>query len=445
MNITLLGLGEVGFFLSQELIKNKHNLTIFEIDSIAFEKAKDSLDAKVLNNDGCLAKNLVQSNIEKCDLFLALSSDDTTNIIACSLARKLGAKKVICRIHQKTEQDKLYLNYQEHFNIDLFLDPEYLCAVKIAKQIYNFDFFTLNQALESISTELLKIHKNSHWCDKCIQELKISEKLKIAYLISDNEVKIPKEDTKLKENDIVAIIGTATDLNTLKSDSSFVYTYKNLNIVIYGATELSLNLIELLKKPFYKIRLIEKNEKLCQDFAVRFPEITVIQDDATSLTLLLEEQVSEVDVFISCTKDDENNIMSALQSIKLGAKKAEVLISSTNYELLVEDFRDKLDPEAIHSPRVYTFNAIKSYTQNKAYVELATLQDTQTKIIELEVNSHSYYLNKAIKDLKIPEESSILAIVKNFQHSVVQSDYLIQEKDKLIFIIKDFSLKKLKT
>ena len=60
----------------------------------------------------------------------------------------------------------------------------------------------------------------------------------------------------------------------------------------------------------------------------------VICGDGTSLRLLEEEQISEADYFVACTKDDEENILTCLQAAKLGADHVQLVVNKGDYEQL---------------------------------------------------------------------------------------------------------------
>ncbi|MCZ6671974.1 MAG: NAD-binding protein [Verrucomicrobia bacterium] len=48
--------------------------------------------------------------------------------------------------------------------------------------------------------------------------------------------------------------------------------------------------------------------------AERFPDITVIHGDATSLRVLEEERVGSADYFVAATNEDEDKVMTCIQT-----------------------------------------------------------------------------------------------------------------------------------
>ena len=94
---------------------------------------------RVLRESGSSALALQRAGIDHCDFFLALTSNDETNLVASSIARALGARTTFARVHDETYRDSSVIDYQEHFGIDLLFNPERLAAVEIAKHIRNPD------------------------------------------------------------------------------------------------------------------------------------------------------------------------------------------------------------------------------------------------------------------------------------------------------------------
>jgi len=99
MNIVILGGGNVGARLAKQLAKFQHQVTLFEKDSLTAQRLASELDATVLNADGTEKSNLLDAKISESDVFIAVTGDDKTNLFACQLAEKLGARKTMARVN----------------------------------------------------------------------------------------------------------------------------------------------------------------------------------------------------------------------------------------------------------------------------------------------------------------------------------------------------------
>ena len=118
MKIIIVGAGEVGSYLCSLLSEKAHHVTLIESLEDRAERLDEQLDVKVITGNGSSAEVLVKAGVDECDYFLAMTSDDKTNIVSSSLAKALGAKTTLARIHDQTYSDTSIVNYQLHFGID---------------------------------------------------------------------------------------------------------------------------------------------------------------------------------------------------------------------------------------------------------------------------------------------------------------------------------------
>ena len=99
MNILILGGGNVGEKLTKQLTNSKHQVTLIEKDSATARVLASELDSIVLNADGADRSCLADAKVNEADVFIAVTGDDKTNLFACQLAAKMGAKKILARVN----------------------------------------------------------------------------------------------------------------------------------------------------------------------------------------------------------------------------------------------------------------------------------------------------------------------------------------------------------
>lgn len=93
MKIIIAGAGEVGFHLSKLLSFESHEIILIDQDKDRLVYADSKLDIKTLERDATSILGLKEANVQNADLFIAVTSSETTNITACVISKKLGAKK----------------------------------------------------------------------------------------------------------------------------------------------------------------------------------------------------------------------------------------------------------------------------------------------------------------------------------------------------------------
>ena len=155
MNIIIIGAGEVGRHLAESLSTQLHNITLIEASQGRSDAINESLDASVLCGNGAAATTLAEANVGECDLFLALTSLDNTNLVSASIAKSLGAKKTVARVHASVEREEWLFDYRNHFGIDYLFSTERLAAVELVKFVRNPE----GLVVEDIARGRIELHQ----------------------------------------------------------------------------------------------------------------------------------------------------------------------------------------------------------------------------------------------------------------------------------------------
>ena len=380
----------------------------------------------------------------ECDAFLAMTSDDHTNVISCSLAKGLGAKNTIARIHDATFSDASILSYQAHFGIDLFVNPEAICAVELAKAIRNPSRVAVEDfAKGQIEVQKLSLAKGSKFINKQLSELNLGAELRISSIERADTLIVPNGETTLLENDKLTVFGHPETLFNNREKFDPKQKIDTTRVVLFGGSETAISLIRMLSNPRFKIRVIEKDPDNCERLADQFPHIAVIHGDATSLRLLEEEQVGSADYFVACTKDDEENILTCIQASKLGAKHVQLVINKGDYDKLLHTLKEDLNIEVVVSPRIAMTEYMRRNLATEPVNELAELPKKEGSIIEVLIAHDAPCVDKKIKDIALPKGTLIVALLHKFKAKMPAAEDTILSGDRLILIAKSEARKAL--
>lgn len=445
MNIIVIGAGEVGSYLCKILSERNHEVTIIESSETVAAAIEEAQNVKVLKGNGSSAQILAEADVGDSDFFLAMTRDDRSNLVACSVAKALGAETTIARVHDQTYTDNSYVNYQVHFGVDLMLNPEALCAIELAKEIRNPDRVAVENFARG-QIEVQKVHVTSlrsRLIGKPLKELKLHSEVRIGYVQRGDVLEVASADTVLKTGDWLTLFGTAEALFELKPQLDPESKIGSMRVVLFGGDETAVALTRLLNNSRFKVRILEKDGRLCRSLAERFPHVTVINGDATSLRLLEEEQVSSSDYFVACTKDDEDNVMTCLQASKLGARHVQLVINKPDYEDVLNSLKDALGVEAVFSPRIATVNEILRYLSTEPYIELGSLPGGTGKILEMAIPTDSPCHDKNICDLPLPEGSLIVALLHKYQAKVPSGTDKLLSGDRIVIIVQENRIREL--
>jgi K+ transport systems, NAD-binding component len=86
--IVIVGAGSVGFYLAKTLAEMGNDISIIDIDPEKVLRAKQELDALVIEGHGAQSNILKDAQVESADLFLAVTRIDEINIVASMKAKK---------------------------------------------------------------------------------------------------------------------------------------------------------------------------------------------------------------------------------------------------------------------------------------------------------------------------------------------------------------------
>jgi len=446
MRIVIVGAGEVGSHLSETLSLADHDVTVIERDQQLAQTLHEQLDVRVINENGSSARALNKAGVSKCDFFLAMTSSDETNLVSSSLAKALGAKNTFARVHDATFRDNSVINHQGHFGIDHLVNPEALAAVELAKRIRNPGRVAVEDfGRGQIEVLSLEIQQGAKIVDVPLKELKLPGNLRIGLISRASETSVAHADSVLQEGDRVTLFGHPDSIFEAKPlfrpDSKLS---KKISVTLLSGSEIAISLIRLLSNPRFKIRVIEKDLKICRDLAEQLPNVTFVHGEGTSLRVLEEEEIGSADFFIACSKDDEDNIMTCLQAFKLGAQHTMLAINRADYIEVLDKLSWTLGLELAVSPRVATANEVLRYIGKKSFIELeGKAKSDNSCIIELDINSKSAVAGKRIRDVNWPGKCVIVGQESGYEPRTPTGDDIIQAGDSIIAIISKTNLKEL--
>jgi trk system potassium uptake protein TrkA len=115
------GGGKVGLRLARQ-IQLDVRLKVIEANRPRCEYLATQLhdDVMVLHGDSTDEELMAHENVQDMDLFIALTSDDEDNILACLLAKRMGARRVIALINRRA-----YADLVQGTTIDIAISPSH--------------------------------------------------------------------------------------------------------------------------------------------------------------------------------------------------------------------------------------------------------------------------------------------------------------------------------
>jgi len=433
MKIIIAGAGEVGFHLAKLLSYESQEITLIDIDKENLAYAGDHLDIRIIKGDVTSIKILKEARIDTAELFIAVTSSETTNITACVLAKQLGAKRTVARIsNDEFIEQKDEVGFTK-FGIDELISPENLAASEIELLLNQYGFNDTYEFEEGALTMLsLRLSRTANFVGKSVKEAaEVFPELHFVPIaiqrFGTQYTIIPRGDTIFKEGDKVVFITSKGGDEELFELSGKVKT-EIKNVMILGGSNIGFKTARDLCQSKFKVKLIENNKDLAFECADQLPSALVINGDGRNVELLEEESIEDMDAFISVTGNSETNIMSCLMAKSKGVRKTIALVENMDYYQLSQS----IGIDTLINKKLLAANNIFRYVRRGEVVAMTKLNNMNAELLEFGVNSNSKITQKKIKDLDFPRSAIIGGVIRDDVGLIPLGDFKIEVGDKVV-------------
>ncbi|WP_242091792.1 Trk system potassium transporter TrkA [Aestuariivivens sediminicola] len=446
MKIIIAGAGEVGFHLAKLLSYESQEITLIDPNKHNLVYAETHLDIKVLNGDATSIRLLNEARVSSAELFIAVTSSQTTNITACVLAKQLGANKTIARI-SNTE----FIDFKDEvgftkFGIDELISPEQLAAKEIElllnQSVFNDTYEFEDGALTMLG---LNLTKNAQIVGKSVKDAaKLIPNLHFVPIAiqryGSHLTTIPRGDTLFLEGDHVVFITSKGGDDELCRLAGLFKT-EIRNVMILGGGRIGRKTAKSLSNGRFNIKVIENNKERAFELADRLPNTLIINADGRNVELLEEENIEEMDAFIAVTGNSETNIISSLMAKNKGVKKTIALVENIDYF----ELSHSIGIDTLINKKLLAANSIFRYIRKGNVVAMTKLSSMDAELLEFVVNANSKICNKIIKELNFPLSAIIGGVIRNGQGMLALGDFKIQAKDRVVVCCLPESIKKVES
>ena len=208
-----------------------------------------------------------------------------------------------------------------------------------------------------------------------------------------------------------------------------------MNIVIIGAGKVGYYLVKTLLPFKHRITIIEKTQEYCSKLATDL-DVVVINGDGTDIDLLSEVGVEKADVFIAVTGKDQDNLI-ACQLAKRNFHVKRTIARVNNPKNIV--VFQKLGVDLAVSSTSTIAEMIEKEIDYSGVKTLIKLKKGDLVLSEVVVSKKSVACNKKIKDMQLPNEVVLMAVVRGETTYIPNGHTVIREDDTIFIICKQDS------
>ena len=431
MNIAIVGVGKLGVKICEGLAEGDHSITLVDINENLLDRLSQQFDVMTIPEDGRNISVLEDMDIGSFDYVIAASGSDETNMIVGRFAKEMGAAYVIARVREP-EYMKHFGFISKSMGIDYLVNPDFAITMEIYK--YLVDKYSLEGGMFTsgrIALIQFDANRKPELVGKSMPEVRaMMPNMLVAAISRSGKVIIPHGGDSIQEEDSVYIVGEKDEIEELNKKVHDRKKHHDVQkVMIIGGGKTGYYLAQKLADYGVAVKLVEQNKERCQYLSTRVKNVMIINGDGTDINLLEEENLDDMDAFVTATGLDEQNLLLAVTAKQRGIEDVISKVSREDYLSLIQN----MGVDMVLNPQDISAAGIFSIVQGEKRVISSTLVQGQAEILEVVASKGMAMLNKRLADLDLPSGMLITAVYRNGSVIIPDGNLKLQENDRIIF------------
>ncbi|MDR2239695.1 MAG: Trk system potassium transporter TrkA [Zoogloeaceae bacterium] len=414
MKIIILGAGQVGTSVAENLVSEANDIIVVDSDATRLALLQERFDLRTLVGNASSPSVLRLAGADDADMLIAVTQSDQTNLCACKTAHALfNLPTRIARVRSTDFSDFAELFTPENFAVDFSICPEQIVTDYIVKLIEVPEALqVLEFARGQVSLVAVRAFEGGPLVGHPIRDLRRhipQVDARVAAIFRKDTPIIPEGDTVIHAGDEVFCLAATKNIRQVMRELRRMDKPVK-RIMIVGGGNIGYRLARAIERD-YQVKLIDHSRRRAEWLAENMSQTLVLQGDATDERLFENENVDQMDLFIALTNDDENNIMAALLAKRMGARRVVSLINRRAYAELVQG--GQIDVAI--SPAQTSIGVLLAHVRRGDVAAVHSLRRGAAEALELVVHGDeksSQVVGRRIDELPVIKGATIGAIVR---------------------------------
>ena len=447
MRIVIAGAGEVGTHLAKMLSNEEQNIVLMDQDGKKLERASHHLEVLPIEGSPTLLSDLERAHVAGADLFVGVTPDEATNVMACMLAKRVGARHTIARINNPEYLESEYNILLEELGVDSMIYPEELAAREIGSIIeypWARQYVTLfNGALALVG---VKVRNGAPIVGQYLKDLKTllpgddGKYFHVVAIKRDFDTLIPRGNTRIEHNDLVFFTCDVDHIDLVRKLSG-KKAPKIERVVIMGASPVALRTISKISEDI-QVALIDIDKDKCLRLSQELPHnVEIYHGDGRDPEIVDEVNLEGSQVFIALTENSETNVLACLAAKRYNVYKTVAKEENIDYIPLAY----RLDVGTLINKKLlaagYIYRTLLG--QDTGQVTCLSLVNN-AEVIELVTRRDSHIVGRRISDLKLPANMTFGGMMRNGRPCMIDGNTVFEPYDHVVIFYHDLTINTLK-
>ncbi len=436
MKLVIVGAGKVGSTLVEKLSTEGHDVIIVDVSSKTVEQLINKYDVRGVVGGGADRAVLAEAEVGTADFFISCTSRDELNVLACMLAKKMGARLTIARV-----RDPEYYSQDDYMSTELGIDMLFNPELKTAEEIALILRYPTAISIERFAggTVLMLqflIQDTNPLVGMAVADIvkQYNTKILLSVVEREGEVYIPRGDFVIKAGDSVYVTAAADDLAIFIKQLQ-IYKKRAKSVFIVGGGKIGYYLAEQLLKDKVKVTIMDQDEERCKQLSEALPNAKILLGDGSDQEVLDEEDIASRDACVALTGIDEENVIISLyastkQVPKVVAKVDRPTVAKMARQIGIDS---ALSPRNVIANHILRFVRAHRTTKGNRMDSLYKIGDT-AEAVEFSVTDECKFLDTPLRDLNINKDYLVNGIVRDKEFILPTGDSRLMVGDDVLIV-----------
>lgn len=383
--------------------------------------------------------DLTDIGVRDADLFIAVTPTEAENISSCLIANQLGAKKTLARIDNYEYLIPENKQIFERMGLNHLIYPEVLAADEIVEALkINWLRYHIPLCDGALELCVVKVRENAEVVNKKFSSGFFNHGFyRVVAIKRGQNTIIPRGGDEIKPEDMVYAVCTNENMNILREHMG-KQKRDIRNIIVYGGSRIAQKTIQELPDGL-NIKILEADRDACYHMSDKVNNALIVNADGSDMNVLQAEGIQDADAFIAVTGRSEANIFACLAAKRFGVRKTIAEVENIDYIPMAEtlDIGTVLNKKTIAAAYIYQM------LLDASVLNVRNLTSADAEIVEFVAAEGHRITKHKIRELDLPEEVNIGAIVRAGEAVLVNGETLILPGDQVVVFCKQQAIRQM--
>lgn len=428
MKIIIAGAGKVGTHLAKMLSNEDQDIILIDSDQSNLDIIDSNYNLMTWNGSTSSMETMRDMGIAETDLYIAVTPYETRNITACSIARRLGARKTVARIDNSEFLNPQNRSVLKEIGVDVLIYPENLAAHDIATSLqHNWVRYWGELHDGKLLLIGVRVHDDAPIVGCVLRNLPgDTHNFHIVAIKRNNDTIVPRGDDEILTDDLLYFITTPPYVEQVRRIcGKSKHNIKRLLVI--GGSPMAVRFARLYHDKFH-IKIIDLDRDHCEWMATKLPDCEIVCGDGRDVDVLKENNIYQYDAFLALTDSSEANILACLTAKEFGVVKTIADVENLQFISQAEKLNIGTSVNKKLLASSYIFQLLLDYDQENA--KCLSLSDAEAA--ELKVRHNARITREPVRKLRLPREMTLAALVRDGRCYLINGDTRIQEGDFVV-------------